>query len=98
MTSTHLSSLSVLPDLCDACQFDPCGCEYIKSLRPGGANENLRAVAVEQMTKPLPHRAACPCPGCYCARMATFIPSMAARPGRCRHGYAPEHVDHECGS
>lgn len=96
MTPTHSSSPAAPPDLCPRCALDPCACEYVVSLRPDGRNAALRDVAAEQMTKPLPHRAACPCPGCWSARMATFIPGLAQQPGRCRHGYAPEHVDHDC--
>lgn len=95
-TPTHSSFPSVLPDFCARCQLDPCSCDYIRSLRPDGPNEHLRHIAAECMTLPLPHREACPCPPCYSSRMATWIPDLASRPGRCRHGYAIEQTVHIC--
>ena len=83
-------------DLCSTCNLDPCACDYIRTLAPGGPNAWLRDVAREQMGKPLPHRGGCPCPGCYSTRMQTFITAMASQPGRCRHGFSSEHTDHEC--
>lgn len=54
------------------CRLDPCACDYLDTLKVGGRNEWLRPVVLAANTQPLPHRPACPCPGCYSTRLATW--------------------------
>lgn len=98
MSTTTCSAppAAIAPDLCSGCDLDPCACDYKSSLAPGGKNAHLRDVAAEQYPRPLPHRAACPCPICWSARLDTFVARLAALPGRCPHGYAEEQVFHAC--
>lgn len=75
MGSRHLKllpcSVNVQPDCAD-CGYSPCACEYIVKISAGGILWELGAIAVEQMDKPFPHRAACPCPSCYSDRLRTW--------------------------
>jgi len=57
--------------MCEQCGIEPCACEYIKSLMPGGRNERLAEVAKAMVREPLPHRGgegSCPCPLCWAER------------------------------
>lgn len=69
--------------MCPDCGLDPCACEYIEQLRPGGRLHYLADAALANWDRPLPHLSAldhpagksgraassCPCPGCYSARL-----------------------------
>ncbi len=72
MSSTHPSCLDGQPETCARCELNPCSCSYMQDLRPGHRLGYLRDVALEQFTKPLPHREPCPCPICYSVRLATW--------------------------
>lgn len=59
-------------ETCARCNFAACACSYIADLRVGGRLEELRPIALDEYPKPLPHRAACPCPRCYSLRLSTW--------------------------
>lgn len=67
-----LPSLEIQTAECPDCGYPPCACEYIVKISPDGPLWELGVVAVEQMDKPLPHLAACPCPSCYSDRLRTW--------------------------
>ncbi len=71
MTQTRTSCLR-LADPCARCGLWPCVCDYIQKLRPDGSLAHLRQTALWEYLKPMPHRAACPCPGCYSVRLASW--------------------------
>ncbi len=66
------SSAEPVDDICGRCQLDPCACEHIANLRPGGRLDYLREVALAEFCKPFPHRGGCPCPKCYSRCLASW--------------------------
>lgn len=58
--------------MCQTCNYSPCACSYIAELMPGGAHDSLADLAQRLSWAPSPHRPACPCPGCYSARLTTW--------------------------
>ena len=71
-TTSHSRRHLRLVDPCVECGLDPCACHYIAKLRRDGELAHLRSAALEEYPKPVPHRAACPCPKCYSIRLATW--------------------------
>lgn len=57
---------------CNSCNLAPCACRYVEELLAGKFGPALPSIAQAQMKLPQPHRAACPCPACWSARLATF--------------------------
>lgn len=74
---TRPSSLQLV-EPCRRCALWPCACVYIAKLRPEGELAHLRPAALDEYPKPMPHRAACPCPRCYSLRLASWAEREAA--------------------
>ena len=75
MGSRHLKLLPSLETQtveCPDCGYSPCACAYIVKISAAGPLWELGAIAIEQIGKPFPHRAACPCPSCYSDRLRTW--------------------------
>jgi hypothetical protein len=83
MTASNVVSLADVRDArrprrpCRHCQLFPCACSYIAKFEPGGELHWLYPHARREAAKPLPHRAACPCPHCYSARLATWAKEVS---------------------
>jgi|GEM_PF-5937190 hypothetical protein len=57
---------------CEICGLNPCACEYVGSLLPGGDFAWLADIVRAQVREPFPHRAACPCPVCWSERSSAW--------------------------
>lgn len=63
---------------CGSCGYGPCACSYILRLQDSGSGVySLAGVALAQLDALEPHRDACPCPGCYSARLASWVGEVA---------------------
>ena len=58
--------------ICDVCGLNPCACDYITSLLPGGDFAWLASTVQAQVAQAFPHRAACPCPVCWSERAQSW--------------------------
>jgi len=67
-----MPSSSMPADRCGRCGLSLCACRYIRSLRRDGENAWLRESALAEYRRPRPHRAGCPCPGCFSHRLRSW--------------------------